>query len=110
MQWLRDRREELRLTLDDVAERLQLEGVSYTAASVGHWETGRRKMPLKDSEFVNALAIVLKMDAATVLRMSGLPVQSHFSDEAERIAALVDKLTGKDRRRVLKIVEAFLDD
>lgn len=105
---MRDRREELRLTLDDVAARLQLEGVSYTAASVGHWETGRRNPPMHDSQFVEALSKVLKVDVSTVLRLSGFPVSARYSEMSERIASIAEKLTEPDRRQLLMIAETFL--
>lgn len=108
MKWMRDRRQELRLTLEDVAQRLQLEGVSYTAASVGHWETGKRSVPMHDLAFVHALARVLKLDVPTVLRLSGYPVAARYSELSERIASIAERLPENDRRQLLQIAETFL--
>lgn len=110
MKWIKDYRERLRLSQEDLAAQLQVRGIDITRASVSHWENGRAKPPMEDSFFVTALADALKIDVQTILRLSGYAVVGKHTAEAERIAGIVDKLTERDRRRILKIVETFLEE
>jgi transcriptional regulator with XRE-family HTH domain len=108
MKWIRDRREQLRMTIDELVAKLELEGVSYTAGSVGHWESGRRNPPMHDRKFVRALASALKLDVPTVLRLSGFEINAQHSEIAERLANIADKLPEEDKLHLLMIAETFL--
>lgn len=58
---------------------------------------------------MHALADILRIDVQTVLRLSGYELSSRHSEEAERIAQIVDRLAARDRLRMLRIAESFLE-
>lgn len=110
MKWIKQRRDELGITQDDLAARLQVLGYSVGSGAVSHWETGKRQPPLEDNVFVSALANALRMDDVSVLRLSGFAVAGKHGDIAERIAALVDKLPTQDQARLLRIIESYISE
>lgn len=109
MRWIREYREKQRLSQEDLVAQLQVRGIEITRASVSHWETGKARPPLENSQFVHALADILRIDVQTVLRLSGYELNSRHSEEAERIAQIVDRLAARDRLRMLRIAESFLE-
>jgi transcriptional regulator with XRE-family HTH domain len=109
MNWIRERRKELRLTQEDLTRLLQLEGFDYQRSAIGHWETGHNTPPTDDPAFVAALAKILKLDHLTILQMSGHQIRIHHSEEAERIARLIDELPADRRKLALKLVEQLMD-
>lgn len=110
MKWMRDRRDSLGITQEDLAARLQLRGYDVGRGSISHWESGRYRPPMDDTLFVEALADALQLDVPTVLRMSGYAVIANHSDLAERLAAIADRLPEQRRRQLLRIAETFLEE
>lgn len=105
--WIKQRREELNITQEDLAARLQLRGVNVARATIGHWEQGRTPAPFEDPEFVKSLAESLNMGISSVLRNAGYPVHSRHSEAAEQAAAIIDRLPEDTQQLVLRIVEQF---
>lgn len=110
MKWIRERREQLGITQDDLAAMLQVLGYSVGSAAVSHWETGKRQPPLDDASFVSHLADALKLDDSTVLRLSGFAIKHKHGEMAERAASLIDKMPSKDQQRILRIIESYIED
>src|SRR3989304_9878211 len=92
--WLRNLRENAGLdTQEELAARLQLEGISVTRASISHWENGRYNPPLSDPHFRETLSRILRISQSELLRLAGFEVyKTEHSDAAERAAYLVDQL------------------
>jgi len=109
MKWIKERRNELSLSQEDVARQLQLDGFTLTRATIGHWESGKARPPLNDPAFVDALARSLRLDATTVLQFSGFDIQTSHTEIAERVARLIDRMSAEDQLRALKVVEALLN-
>lgn len=109
MNWLKQRRNELKLTLDDLAARLQVEGVSISSGAISHWENNRHLPPLDDMEFRQALANALKIDVSTLLKMAGYEVAQKHTDTGEKAAFLVDKLPPEKQRLALNILELLAE-
>lgn len=109
MNWIRERRKELRLTQEDLTRLLQLEGFDYQRSAIGHWETGHTTPPFHDPEFVSALSRILKLDSLTILQLSGQQIRLRHSEEAERIARLIDELPAERRKLALKLVEQLME-
>ena len=109
--WLRERREQIGIeTQEELATRLQLEGVNITRASVSHWENERNNPPLYDRGFRRVLAKVLKLSQPELLKLAGYEVaQSEFSEKAARAAFIMEQLSEADSDLALKILEQFLD-
>lgn len=109
MNWLKQRRNELRFTLDDLAAKLQLEGISISAGAISHWENNRHLPPLDDMDFRQALANSLKVDVSTLLKMAGYEVSQKHTDTGEKAAYLVDKLPPEKQKLALNILELLAE-
>jgi transcriptional regulator with XRE-family HTH domain len=105
MNWLRQRRKELNLKQEDLAARLQLDGLSFTHSAISHWETGRYHPPFEDEKFRQALADILRMDVSSMLRLAGYEVGLRpYSERAERAAFIVDNLPDDKQDLALRIL------
>lgn len=108
MNWLKARREYLRMSQDDLMARLQVEGVTVSRSTISNWETGRHSMPLGDPKFRTAICRVLRMSEKEVLKMSGFKVDGVHSEEAERAAQIVDSLAPEERAKAVRLLEALV--
>lgn len=108
--FIRQRREELKITQEDLVARLQTEGITISRPTLSNWERGEAKPPLDDPDFRRALAKGLRMSVRDLLDESGYEVEKNVhSDEAERAAYIIDHLPREKRRLVLGILEQFLE-
>jgi transcriptional regulator with XRE-family HTH domain len=99
---LKSRREALNLTQADVADRLSERGHETSPARVGHWETGRNRLPIEDAEFRVVLAAVLQMELNEMMVQLGfVMVNVNQSPEARLAADIVDKLPALGRELAL---------
>jgi transcriptional regulator with XRE-family HTH domain len=106
MNWLKQRRIELKLRQEDLAAKLQLAGISVTHSAISHWESGRYRPPFEDERFQEALADILKMDVTYMLNLAGYKVkQVSHSEEAEEIAHIVDKLSPEKKSLAVRIIK-----
>lgn len=108
MNWLKERREALGLSQDELTARLQIEGVTVTRGSLSNWETGRHKPPLDEESFRTALSRALKMSVKEILKRSGYDVAVKHSDAAERAAYLVDQMDEETQDKAVRILEQLL--
>jgi transcriptional regulator with XRE-family HTH domain len=108
--WLRERRKELNISQEELAARLQIEGVDFTAGTISHWENGRYNPPLEDPEFRHALAVSLRLSIRSLLSLAGYEVVEQSRTEAgERAAFIMDQLPPDKQNLALGILEKFLD-
>jgi transcriptional regulator with XRE-family HTH domain len=92
-EFLKKRRNELDLSLSDVAKRLSNRGYVVQRQTVGHWETGRNNAPVESLEFRHALAGAFEMDLNDLSRELGFVVSdSERSHDALYLADLADRL------------------
>jgi transcriptional regulator with XRE-family HTH domain len=106
---MKERREELGLSQDDLAARLQSAGLNVSRASISHWEMGRYDAPLHDADFRRALATALRLKPRVMLLMAGYEVEDDpHSEAAERAAYIIDQLPPEKQRLALGILEQFL--
>jgi len=104
--WLRQSRERLNLTQDEIAARLQLAGFDFTRGTISHWENGRHELPMHDSLFRQALAEALRLDVRTMLRLAGYEIQEVYrSEAAERVAHMIDQLPPDKQELAVRLVE-----
>ena len=110
MNWLRQFRNERMIDSQaELAYLLQLEGITVTPASISHWENGRNNPPLDDSDFRRALAKILKVSPAELLKRAGYEVaRSGHTQAAERAADILDQLDEETQTKVVKMLEALL--
>jgi len=91
--WLRKRREELDLSQEEVASRLQVAGLNVGRSTISHWERGRYNPPLEDASFRQALANILRLSIADLLMRAGYEIADDDRSQAARQAAdIVDHL------------------
>lgn len=108
--WLKTRRKQLKLSQEDLAARLSLQGFVYTAGAISHWETGLYNPPLDKVDFRQALAQVLKVDVRTLLMMAGYEVrEAYHSELAVRAADIVNQLPPDKQELAVGILEKFLE-
>ncbi len=107
--WLRRLRTKLHITQGQLAKQLQLEGYEITSGAISHWENGRYDPPMDDERFRNILASVLKVSPAELLAAAGYETEPHYSEAAERAAALMDQIPEDKRHLALGILEKFAE-
>jgi len=109
MSWIKNRREQLSLTQDELAARLQLEGVEASRSAVSAWETGRNKLQFDDPVIRLGFARVLRFSESELMKLEGYPTEpSSYSEQAERAAYIVDQLPDERRDLALKLLEQLL--
>lgn len=108
MNWLKDRREELELSQEELAARLQVDGINISRSGVSAWETGRNNPPLEEETFRKALAHALRLSVHELLIRAGFEtLSSKQSREAEIAANLIDRMPAEKREMALRILEAM---
>ena len=103
--WLKNRREQIGITQDELSTQLELEGFAVTRATISHWETGKAEPDFNNPRFRAALANALKMSIHTMLIAAGYEFRSQFSDDALRAADIVDHLTEDKKKLALVLLE-----
>lgn len=104
--WLKENRQKLGLSQDELATQLQVRGIDVSRATVSHWENGRYNIPLENVEVRQALANILRIEVKTLLKLAGYEVESKpHSDAAERAAWLIDQLPPEKQDLAVRLVE-----
>lgn len=107
--WIKDRRQQLRISQDDLAARLQTHGIDITRGTISHWEMGRHNPPLDNPLFANALAEALNMSVTEVLMKAGYALSLEgYSDDARQAAAIVNRMPPRRQRLAVGILEKLL--
>lgn len=110
MNWLKERRQVLEISQEELAARLQVMGIEVTNKIISHWENGRTPPPLKDAEFRHALASTLKLSVRDVLRLSGYEVgEVTHSEFGERAASIVDQLPPDKQVLAIRLLETLAE-
>src|SRR4051794_30304523 len=92
--WIKERREVLGLSQDELVAQLQTAGLDVTRATVSHWETGRYSSPLDSARSIVILADVLKISLADLLKVVGHDVSiGNYGESARRAAFIVEQLS-----------------
>ncbi len=90
---IREYREKLGINQGELAERLQVAGLTVTRAAVSHWETGRYPSPLDNARDILILAEVLRINLQEIL---GVLVEDstarNYSDVTRTAARLMEEL------------------
>jgi transcriptional regulator with XRE-family HTH domain len=106
--FLRQRKEELQLSLSEMETQFNLRGYSVTRSSIATWILGTRKPPIKERKFLEALADIFKMSVPELLAGMGLMEEMQgMSPEAMRAAALIEQMPPNQRKMALKVLEAM---
>src|SRR5690606_28147374 len=109
-EWLKQRRNEIHISQDELASRLQLKGHNISRATISHWEMGRTPIPFKDGDFAQGLADSLEMTVADMLSQAGYLHSSEFSEIAYRAAAMIEAMTPSRQKTALVLLEQLLKE
>lgn len=102
--YIADRRHFLRLTQEEVAERLRAQGINRVSATIANWETGRQAIPL---EVIPALANALvELTPVRMYRLAGVLDNLPGSE----IIEMLDGLPADKIARAVRIIRAFVGD
>lgn len=108
-EFIRQRRNELEISQDELVARLNLRGIAITKGGVGFWERGRNLPPIEDVDFREALALSLEVDVNELMESIGyIKTDSQRSSDALFAASIIDRLPPKVRTiaiEYLKILE-----
>ncbi|WP_374239195.1 helix-turn-helix transcriptional regulator [Thiocapsa sp. N5-Cardenillas] len=102
--WLRQLREQLNLTQDELTARLQVEGLDISRSTLASWESGRHSPQLLDASVRRALSRSLRVSPVLLLKMSGIELDENHTIWGERVAALVDQLPEDKQKLALRLV------
>jgi len=108
MEWLKERRHQLRINQEDLMARLEAEGFAVSRATISNWETGRHKMPMGDLRFRRALSITLRLPEQEIMRLAGYVGDDKRSQPAERAAHIVDMLPADKQEIALRMLESMI--
>lgn len=79
--WIKKRRNELKMTQEEVTARLQLGGLDISRSAFAHWDSGRYKPPLDQPNVRHILADALELDVREMLVLAGYEVTENEEDE-----------------------------
>lgn len=106
--WLAMRREQLKISQENLVDLLADYGFTVSRSSISQWENGKFHPPLEDPHFRRALANALQMTIPDMLGLAGYEVQSDFSSESMRAAYIIEQLPPQERDFALKLLEQVL--
>lgn len=107
MNWIKERREALGLTQEQLVAKIQTNGYNVSRGTLSHWEMNKTLPPLHIPACANALSIALRMSVLNVLRAGGYNIQES-SEKAKRAADLVNQLPLKEQDTALDLLEVLL--
>jgi transcriptional regulator with XRE-family HTH domain len=100
MNRLKQRREELGLSQEELAKALQLEGLDISRAAISAWESERNRSPLDNIEEFMVLAKVLKIDVSELQK-------GEQSEQARRAASIIEHMSPQGRQLALEQLRAL---
>lgn len=101
--YIANRRKQLRLTQQEVADRLESYGVARTASAIATWETGKQSVPL---EIIPELAKALETSLVDLYSAAGV-----LDDlPGARIIKIMDKLSDRSRANITRMIEAYTEE
>lgn len=115
--FIRDRRNRLRLSRADLAELLTTNGYECTESAINHWESGRATPPLENPTFARALSTSLNIAPSELLKASGLAAAMTQDIAKEAVAKLspdvlqlLKEASPQDIKKVEAIIRAALTE
>lgn len=104
--WLSVRRNELGISQEALATRLQEDGVDVARPTIAHWERGTRNPPLENAEFRRILADALELTPSLLLERAGYEVRDRARSEiTELVAEIVEELPPEEQQIVLGLAQ-----
>lgn len=107
--WLKNRRQHLGMSQEDLAARLQLSGFDIARSTVSHWEQARYRPPFENPAFVKVMSEILDLDVPKMLYMAGFDIQTTHGELAEQGAYIIDSLPPDKQRLAIRLLETLKD-
>jgi transcriptional regulator with XRE-family HTH domain len=108
--WLKSRREQLQISQEELAKKLQLAGFDISRAAISGWETARFNPPLDNNQFRSTLARILQMSIAALLAEAGYEVESSHTPAGDRGASIIDNLPPERQKLALDLLDVLARD
>jgi transcriptional regulator with XRE-family HTH domain len=106
--WLKTLREQNQITQEELAVRLQLQGMNTSRSSIASWETGKHDPPLNNREFRIALSQILRVSIKSMLKMAGYEVDQEHTALGERAASIIDQMPEDKQQLAIKLLEQLV--
>lgn len=107
--WLKARREELRISQDELAKRMTQAGCEVARTTISYWETNA--VPISDRGVRRALASALEISGVELLRRAGFDEdeipQSKNTPAGQRAVNIVNQMPGKLQLTALELLVAM---
>jgi len=107
--WLKQRREALQITQEQLAERLSAGGMPLTKAAISKWEVSKAPLPLQTPENRRLIADALELTILELLILDGYEIQDDWSYQTRLVAMLFDSLPPDDQDTVLMMMQHLKD-
>lgn len=104
---IRERREELRITQEDLGIAITLHGFNVSRSTISSWELERCHFPVRIKEARLALARALKLSEEEIAKAGDLLVETDFSENALKAASIIDRLTEETQETAIIILSAL---
>ena len=101
--YIANRRRALRLTQQEISERLHGYGVERSASAIANWETGKQSVPV---EILPALANSLEISIVLLYAKAGILANLPGAE----VVKLMDKLSESDRIKITRMIQAFAEE
>ena len=106
--WIAKRRDEIGLSQEELARRLQSSGFNISRATLSNWENEKVTTPLHDPDFRTAFADALEVSRRKLLELAGYEVTgTRYSELTERAADLIDDLPPSQQAFVLNFINWY---
>jgi transcriptional regulator with XRE-family HTH domain len=107
--FIKDRRNAIGLSVQDVADALAVAGYRYSKSGVAHWETPANpgRIPLDDPDFIYAFAEILRTTPLRFYEIAGIIPTGTVSADAATVALIhmLLQLSPDNRELAMKFME-----
>lgn len=98
------------LTQDELAARMQLDGINVSRAAIANWEQGRNVPRVENICLIQSIARALRLSVREVLALSGYEVSVPVHGEAaQRAAFIVSQLPPEKQELAIGILERMME-
>lgn len=106
--FIKTRRNELELSLADLARLITVHGYSTEKQTVSHWEHGRNNPPIEQARFRVALALALEVDVNELLEKTGFIRPLSSRSKASALGAeIIESLDEETQQTALELLKAL---
>lgn len=101
--YIANRRRALRLTQQEISERLHSHGIDRSASAIANWETGKQSVPV---DILPALASALEISIVLLYAKAGILANLPGAE----VVKLMDKLSESERVKITRMIQAYTQE